>query len=564
VFGETTFRNPDPTQQSIGRQLLDERDAVVILPRSPLVAGRSYTASVTADGVTYTWTFTVSSPGVDPVPGVDTDGDQLPDPWETRFGLNAQSGTAENGAAGDPDGDGRPNLREYREGTHPRGAFTRYLAEGAASSFFDLSLALANPGEQTANVIVRFLKSDATTFSHTLTLPPLSRRTIHAGDFPAVADAEFSTVIESDVEIVADRTMKWDANGYGSHAETSVVSPSTIWYLAEGATHSRFNLFYLIQNANDAETFVTVKYLLPSPAPPILKTYLVRANSRFNIWLNDEARTDARLAPLAAAEISAVITATLPVIVERAMYRDTLQLFGAGHESAGVVAPSTTWYFAEGATGAYFDLFLLFANPAAQAAELVVSYLLPSGATIEQTYLVPAESRRTVWVDLEHALLADTAVSTLVTSTNGVAIVAERAMWWPGPTPEHWFEAHNSPGVTTSGTKWALAEGEVDAATGTETYILIANTSPFSGEARVLLLFEDGATVERRFQLRPTSRFNVAVGVEFPESSGKRFGAVVESLGPVPAQIVVERAMYSDSAGERWSAGSNAVGTRLR
>ena len=42
--------------------------------------------------------------------------------------------------------------------------------------------------------------------------------------------------------------MSWDARGYGAHAETGVLTPSTTWYLAEGATHSGFELFYLLQN----------------------------------------------------------------------------------------------------------------------------------------------------------------------------------------------------------------------------------------------------------------------------------------------------------------------------
>jgi hypothetical protein len=44
---------------------------------------------------------------------------------------------------------------------------------------------------------------------------------------------------------------------------------------------------------------------------------------------------------------------------------------------------------------------------------------------------------------------------------------------------------------------------------------------------------------------------------------GKRFGVTVESLGATPAQLVVERAMYSDAGGVTWAAGSNALATRL-
>ena len=83
-----------------------------------------------------------------------------------------------------------------------------------------------------------------------VTLAPLTRATLNPEDVRGLRGAEFSTVVESDVPVVVDRTMTWDARGYGSHAETSIAAPATTWYLAEGATHSGFNLFYLIQNPN--------------------------------------------------------------------------------------------------------------------------------------------------------------------------------------------------------------------------------------------------------------------------------------------------------------------------
>ena len=78
-----------------------------------------------------------------------------------------------------------------------------------------------------------------------------------------------------------------------------------------------------------------------------------------------------------------------------------------------------------------------------------------------------------------------------VRSTNAVPIIVERAMWWPQP---QWYEAHNAPGTTVTGTRWALAGGEVGGATSLQTYVLLANTSTFAGQARVTLYFEDGTT----------------------------------------------------------------------
>ena len=61
----------------------------------------------------------------------------------------------------------------------------------------------------------------------------------------------------------------------------------------------------------------------------------------------------------------------MPVLVERAMYLSSpTQLFAAGHESAAVAAPATEWFLAEGATGDFFDLFVLIANPQDTAAQV--------------------------------------------------------------------------------------------------------------------------------------------------------------------------------------------------
>ena len=109
-----------------------------------------------------------------------------------------------------------------------------------------------------------------------------------------------------------------------------------------------------------------------------------------------------------------------------------------------------------------------------------------------------------------------------------------------------------------------MAEGEVGGPRGNETYVLIANTSPFAGTARVTVLFEDGtAPVTRDFALTPSSRKNVVPFDDFPETIGKRFGLLIESVGATPAQIVVERAMYSSASGDFWGAGSNALATKL-
>ena len=163
-------------------------------------------------------------------------------------------------------------------------------------------------------------------------------------------------------------------------------------------------------------------------------------------------------------------------------------------------------------------------------------YLLTTGQVVTQARTrCAANSRFNIWVDSRTPRLGERRrLDDASRSTNGVPIIVERAMWWPGPTSDTWHEAHNSPGETTTGTRWAMAEGEVGGPRETDTYVLIANTSAFAGTVRVTVLFEDGtAPLTRDFAIGASSRFNVAPAADefFPETRGKRFGMLIESIG---------------------------------
>ena len=211
------------------------------------------------------------------------------------------------------------------------GQFRRFLAEGVANGFFDTRIALLNPTAEPTGVRLTFQTSAGHTAVHEVAMAARSRVTIDPRTAGA-GEADFSTVIESTQPLVVDRTVRWGPGGYGSHAESSVASPHTTWYFAEGATTGSFHLFYLLQNPGSQAAAVEIRYLRPAPLAPIVKTYSVAPASRRTIYVNQED------AALDEAEISAVITSQngVPIIAERAMYANVAgEVFGAGHESAG-------------------------------------------------------------------------------------------------------------------------------------------------------------------------------------------------------------------------------------
>lgn len=100
-----------------------------------------------------------------------------------------------------------------------------------------------------------------------------------------------------------------------------------------------------------------MEYLLASGAA-VTRQYTVAPQSRLTVWVNQEG------APLDAAEISARIVSSQPIVAERASYLTRGgQTFAAGSASTGVTTPAIEWRFAEGATGDVFDTFLLVGNP---------------------------------------------------------------------------------------------------------------------------------------------------------------------------------------------------------
>ncbi len=310
-----------------------------------------------------------------------------------------------------------------------------------------------------------------------------------------------------------------DANGATGYCSTwlyrNTVTPtaSTDWYLAEGTTAYGFETWLLLENPNSTEVTLNCTYMTPS-GPQERPPATIPANTRYTINVNGE---------LPNSDVSAHLSASLPVTAERAMYWGGRS---AGHDSVGTNAPSSTWYLAEGSTAHGFDTYVLVQNPNSGDVSVQLEFMKSDGSSVPYNFTMAGQSRRTVHVN-DAVPGAD--ISTRVTSSGG-DVVAERAMYW-----NNYGGGHGSVGVTAPSETWFLAEGTT--AHGFEEYLLIQNPNSQTAHTDVYFLKPDGDMAVLAADLPPHSRTTIDAA---PQVGATDVSITVMSDRPV----VAERAMY--------------------
>ncbi len=428
-----------------------------------------------------------------------------------------------------------------------------YLSEGSTGGFFTTDVLIANPNNTDAPVTLTFYTQDIGVTTKTLTVPAMQRVTVTLNTLPEAGTGAVSTIVHSNnnLPLIVERTMSWDKSGYGASGDKAVSGPSNNWYFAEGS-QGFFSTYVLLANPQTSANNAHVTYFREGDVP-ITREYALAAQSRTTIDIGADAALVNR-------SFGMQVTFDAPGVAERSMYFGRNPFWSGGHESAGTPTLSYDWLLAEGATGPFFETFILLANPTSTDAQVTVTFL-PQGATpVVKQKTVAANSRMTINIEGEDPTLGNAAVATQIHSTQ--PLVAERSQYWPDPAPQ-WYEAHNSFGVAVPGKKWGLSEGRVGQAHQYQTYILLAN--PGNADANVTIQFlreNGGATLTKSFVVRATSRLNVAVGgagSDVPELVDENFGAIVTS----DQNIAVERSMYSNANGQVWAAGTNATASPL-
>jgi hypothetical protein len=410
-----------------------------------------------------------------------------------------------------------PELVEIGVNTNLPSPSTRwYLAEGYTGSNpvggeFDTWILVQNPNDVPALVRMTFMEPDGQNTTVDSVVQPRSRFTLHVDD--VLPDAQVSTVVEADRPVVVERAVYFNG-GRAGHAAVGVTRPSPRWYLAEGYTGGSFDEWILVLNPSDEEAAVRFSFL-PQGGGEVELSRNIPPRSRFTLHVDDI---------LPDAQVSTVVEADRPVVVERAQYLNDMR---SGTCNIAARSPSRTWYFAEGYTGGGFEEWLLLQNPWEEEVSVRLSFMTPEGENPILDCTVPARSRYSVAV---HDLFPGMEISAKITAERPV--VAERAMYWNDRS-----DGHAGSGTPCPEYGWYFAEGYTGG--GFEEWLLLQN--PWEEEVSVELhfLLPQGEGRSLSVVLSPRSRYTVDVGALLgPVEVG------VEITADRP--VVAERAMYFD------------------
>ncbi|MBU4385360.1 MAG: S8 family serine peptidase, partial [Actinobacteria bacterium] len=413
--------------------------------------------------------------------------------------------------------------------------YTWYLAEGTTAWGFSTYITIENPNSCGVTVDVTYMPTGAAPVEEAMSLPANSQTTLTNDHIRGIlGEVDFSTKVECDEgeTIAVDRTMSWGDTSGDGHCSIGVTSPSNIWYLPEGSSAWGFECWLLIQNPNSSDATATVTYMIEGEGPQVFQKN-VPASSRATYNMEQD---------IGNKDASIKVESNAPVIPERAMYRNSR---AEGHDSIGTTSPAADYYLAEGTTAWGFTTYVLIQNPQGTENQVNVTYMTPSGEQShpENPITMPANSRKTIRVN---DFVPNTDLSTRVTGNN--PIIAERAMYWDGPSGER---CHDSIGMAFPHTTFYLPDGETS--NGRETWTLVQNPNSSGVEVRITYLTPDGqgnVTFTENIPANSRSTFSMA------DRGINGRAAVLVTCTTSGKKIMVERAMYWNNRG----AGTDTIG----
>ncbi|MDD5748070.1 MAG: DUF5719 family protein, partial [Actinomycetota bacterium] len=281
------------------------------------------------------------------------------------------------------------------------------------------------------------------------------------------------------------------------------VPSSKAWYFAEGHTGDGFQEYLCIGNPTDGGADVGVRFLFQDGSEKEIELK-VAAFSRYTVDVNGVVGSGK--------DVSAVVSSSKPVMVERPLYFDYHGFAKGASDTLGAPAPMKKWYFAEGTTRPGFEEWVTVLNPNPDDAELTFNYMIQGEGSAVKSEIVKAHSRATFKVIDQIGPGKD--VSLYLSSSRDV--VAERPMYfvYSGLASHSWNGGHCVTGLNSPSREFFFAEGTTRA--GFEEWLCLQN--PGEGEIRIkcryILTEGQGETIEKEYLVPPKERLTVSVNNE--------------------------------------------------
>jgi len=318
-------------------------------------------------------------------------------------------------------------LREARAGRDDFGLLgvsapstTWYLAEGYTGLTFHETVSILNPGATVAAVRLRLLPFGGRAARVvTLDVAPQSIQEVDVNRL--LPNQSLSVIADASAPVVVERTLTFSNDGFGVTAQAGINTAATSWIFAEGTTTTRFQTFFTILNPNAVSSLVTATFYDPRGEPLDSRTILVPGLSRANIKLNDVLR---------ASGIATVVTANLPVVVERPEYFGSPNVpYVAGSDVFGRNGAGLSWAFPGGTTTNRRE-FLLIYNPSAKTVSINATFYGSDGSVVTRSFAVPPTVRYNLDIDrLLPGLMPEHSI--VLSAANGVGFVAEQTVFAP-------------------------------------------------------------------------------------------------------------------------------------
>ncbi|MBN2168441.1 MAG: IPT/TIG domain-containing protein, partial [Actinobacteria bacterium] len=193
-----------------------------------------------------------------------------------------------------------------------------YLAEGTSAWGFTTFVLIQNPNNTQTEVDVTYMTDQGPVPypGNPVVMQANSRKTIRVNDL--LPGKDFSTFIEGDLPVIAERAMYWDnGTGEAGHDSIGMPSPHTAFFLPDGEASEEdygAETWTLIQNPNDEEVHIAVAYLPAGGGTPVVREDILPANSRRTYNMAEHWGTYGR------ASIKVTTGFGKKIMVERSMY----------------------------------------------------------------------------------------------------------------------------------------------------------------------------------------------------------------------------------------------------